>query len=139
MLHDTVLDAMKGDDGKTAPRRECRECRRKAFTECPELVIRSDTECLKGLRRMMDAALLIPTRGPEGYGRDKRPGREDALLCAGSHDGARDGAREALLPVAVEEICELGLGGAIDDIGRRLPTGSIGHEERLVCLGEGEA
>ena len=79
--------------------------------ELAELVVDGDAQRLEGAGRRMDAAGLGPDEAGDELGELAASSRCGALRAA-LDDGARDGARAALLAVMEEDVGELGLGGA---------------------------
>src|SRR3989338_8750792 len=92
LLHDAVLDAVEGNDGDAPARGDDRKRGREALGEGAELIVGRDAQRLKGLRRGVDAAGVVPARRSCKNRVYELPYGEDALVLARGDDRPGDTA-----------------------------------------------
>ena len=132
-LDDAVLERMERHDGEPATGLQQRFGRNQRRRELAELVVDVDAERLEHAGRWMTSRLPATADDALDETRELSCARERLRLAIGD-DGARNGAGSPLLAQMEEDVGELRLAPAVDDIGGRDPGFRHAHVERAVGL-----
>jgi hypothetical protein len=131
LLHDPVLERMKRHDREPPAGAQHALGGVERAHELAELVVDGDAQALEHAGRGVDAAGLGPDEAGDELGELAR--RLDAALAAALDHGAGHRPRAALLAEMEEHVRELGLGGAVDEVGGAVAVALHAHVERPVA------